>query len=68
MWEIVDYIIADFIEVGDVIKLDDLIIHVEHIDVSEDDPIVIGYEDEWGEDIRIPIDSTKIIPIVMMKD
>lgn len=68
MWEIVDYIISEFVEVGDVIKVDDVIIHVEHIDFTQDDPIVFGYEDEWGEEVKVELDSAKIIPIMMIKD
>ena len=68
MWEVHDYILIDFIEAGDVIKINNDIIFVREIEHNPDGIIVRGLDDTWNENGEWTIDPDSIVPVMIEQD
>lgn len=65
MWVVNDLMLVNFIESGDVVKIDDKIVHVTRIDPQQDLVIIYGYDDNWGEDAVWEYPSDVMIEIMI---
>jgi len=65
MWVVNDLMLVNFIESGDVVKIDDKIVHVTRIDSQQDLVIIYGYDDSWGEDAVWEYPSDSMIEIMI---
>lgn len=65
MWVVNDLMLVNFIESGDVVKIDDKIVHVTRIDIQTDIVIIFGYDDEWGEDAVWEYPSDSMIEVMI---
>jgi hypothetical protein len=65
MWVVNDLMLVNFIESGDVVKIDDKIVHVTRIDIQTDIVIVFGYDDSWGEDAIWEYPSDSMIKVMI---
>lgn len=65
MWVVNDLMLVNFIESGDVVKIDDKIVHVTRIDIQTDLVIIYGYDDNWGEDAVWEYPSDSMIEIMI---
>lgn len=65
MWVVNDLMLVNFIESGDVVKIDDKIVHVRVIDPQQDLVIIYGYDDSWGEDATWEYPSDTMIEIMI---
>lgn len=65
MWEVQDYILIDFIEAGDVIKIDNDIVFVREIHHNLDGVVVKGLDDTWNENGEWTIDPDSIVPVMI---
>ena len=65
MWVVNDLMLVNFIESGDVVKIDDKIVHVTRIDIQTDIVIIFGYDDSGGEDAVWEYPSDVMIEIMI---
>ena len=65
MWVVNDLMLVNFIESGDVVKIDDKIVHVTRIDIQTDIVIIFGYDDSWGEDAVWEYPSDSMIEVMI---
>jgi hypothetical protein len=65
MWVVNDLMLVNFIESGDVVKIDDKIVHVTRIDIQTDIVIIYGYDDNWGEDAVWEYPSDSMIEVMI---
>ena len=47
MWVVNDLMLVNFIEPGDVVKIDGKVVHVRGIDQQEELVIIYGHDDDW---------------------
>jgi signal peptidase I len=65
MWDVQDYILIDFIEAGDVIKINNDIVFVREIEYTPHGVIVRGLDDTWNENGEWTVDPDAIVPVLI---
>lgn len=65
MWVVNDLMLVNFIEPGDVVKIDDSVVHVRGTEEQEDLVIIYGHDDNWGEDVTWEYPSDTMIEIMI---